>query len=62
MKWTETHFNNVQKVDIQLGEIVNLTLRNVQKVDVGYGTMIRQDKVGPIPVPRAPGDDRRQHE
>jgi hypothetical protein len=62
MKWTDTHFKGDQKADVQLGEVCNVKLCNVQKADVAYGSMMRQDTPGPMPTPRYPGDDRRQHE
>jgi len=62
MKWTKVHFKGDQKADVQLGEVCSVMICNVQKADVGYGNMMRQDKVGPMPDPRYPGDDRRQHE
>ncbi len=63
MKWTKVLFKGDQKADVQLGEVCDVQLLNVQKADVLYGGMGARNKIGdPIPAPRKPGDDRRQHE
>jgi hypothetical protein len=63
MKWTKVVFKGDQTADVQLGEVCHVTLSNVQKADVGYGNMKARSKVGdPVPAPRYPGDDGRQHE
>jgi len=62
VKWIDVHFTTNEPVDVQIGEIVDVVIDNAQVVHVTGIELTRQDKVGPIPMPRKPGDETRQHE